>query len=90
MTNEKMKQAQADWSDAYNDCMSLMHQMELLDVEDPLHGVLLAEFEKAHWLQLDAGVRIKRLSTAMLEEMDARLMELNPRGGDAASTIRGG
>jgi len=36
---------------------------------------LLAEFSKAHGRRLDAGIRIRRLSTAMLEEMDAALEE---------------
>ena len=75
MNNEKMKQAQVDWNAAYDTCMFLANKMQMLDVEDPLYGELLAEFAKVHGRQRDAGIRIKRLSEVLLAEMDAALKE---------------
>ena len=73
MNSPEMEKARAEWNAASNDCSRILHQMALLDVEEPVYGELVAELAEATARRKAAGDREHRLSSAALKAIDKTL-----------------
>jgi len=73
MHSPEIEKARAEWNTASNDCARILHQMALLDVEEPVYGELVAELAEATARRKAAGDVEHRLTSAAITAIDKKL-----------------